>query len=68
MRDREREGFEWVERRTDRERDFRRGRGSDSRGHEEKQEGEVEGCKEKMVKEEKGIGKSDAVQKKYPKV
>ena len=41
-----------------------RGRGRDSSGgHEEGQVGGVEGCKEKMVEEEKGIGESNAVQR-----
>ena len=45
-----------------------RGRGRDSSGgHEEGQVGEVEGCKEKMIEEEKGMGKSDAVQRKVSK-
>ena len=45
-----------------------RGRGRDSSGgHEEGQVGEVEGCKEKMVEEEKGMGESGAVQRKVSK-
>ena len=50
------------------ERGGRTGKGRDSSGgHEEGQVGEVEGCKEKMVEEEKVMRESDAVQSKVSK-
>ena len=50
------------------ERGGRTGKGRDSSGgHEEGQVGEVEGCKEKMIEEEKGMRESDAVQRKVSK-